>query len=257
MTTVFQKTSCEKLAVIEPDKTHKRIADFPEVCITTFGRELVDELSSLPGAEKLVDLSSANGRYPVYKIEYKGVPIAAYMSMVGGPGCAMEMEEAIAYGARKFVVFGSCGILDDERATGKIIVPTHAIRDEGICYHYLPASEEIALEEESVRRLSDVLEKEGIPYIQGKTWTTDALYRETRERVNERKAQGCIAVDMECASLCAVAKFRNVPFVQYLYGADNLDASDWQRRDLNDHGVTKAELYCRIALECAIALYYA
>lgn len=82
----------------------------------------------------------------------------------------------------------------------------------------------------------------------GKTWTTDAIYRETQKLIEERKKQGCLAVEMECAAAFAVAQFRNIPIIQFLYGADNLDSETWEPRDLAEHGRTKCGKYATLAL---------
>ena len=89
-----------------------------------------------------------------------------------------------------------------------------------------------------------------IPYVVGKIWTTDAIYRETSEAIEERKKQGCIAVEMECSASLAVAKFRNIPIIQFFYGADNLDSDKWEIRYLMDYGLRLCDKYMTIALEC-------
>ena len=96
------------------------------------------------------------------------------------------------------------------------------------------------------------LQQHGIPYVVGKVWTTDAIYRETPEIIEERKKQGCIAVEMECSASLAVAKFRNIPIIQFFYGADNLDSDKWEIRDLTDYGLSFSDKYMTIALECGI-----
>ena len=72
------------------------------------------------------------------------------------------------------------------------------------------------------------------PYIKGKTWTTDAIYRETVGNMKKRKEDGCIVVEMECASIMAVSQFRNIPIYQFLYGDDTLDGTEWDRRKVDD-----------------------
>ena len=79
------------------------------------------------------------------------------------------------------------------------------------------------------------------------------LYRETKSRIEERKREGCLTVEMECASSLAVAKFRNISFLPFLFGADNLDADTWEPNDLTDYGKAFGNKYMFIALECAIA----
>jgi purine-nucleoside phosphorylase len=66
--------------------------------------------------------------------------------------------------------------------------------------------------------------------VVGKTWTTDAFYRETPALVAKRREAGCLCVEMETAAFCAVAKFRQVIFGQILYAGDDLSGSEWQHR---------------------------
>ena len=61
-----------------------------------------------------------------------------------------------------------------------------------------------------------------MPFVTGKTWTTDGLYRETRGKVDRRVAEGCLTVEMEAAAFFAVAAFRGVSFGQLLYAGDDL-----------------------------------
>lgn len=138
-------------------------------------------------------------------------------------------------------------------ADGKIIVPSSAVRDEGTSYHYIPGSEEISADDPSNSIAVPYLEKHNIPYTVGKIWTTDAIYQETPEAIAERKKQGCIAVEMECSASLAVAKFRNIPIIQFFYGADNLDSGQWEIRDLADYGLSLSDKYMAIAFGCGAA----
>lgn len=45
----------------------------------------------------------------------------------------------------KYIVFGGAGCLNKEIAHGKVMVLTEAYRDEGISYHYVPASDYITI----------------------------------------------------------------------------------------------------------------
>ena len=104
------------------------------------------------------------------------------------------------------------------------------------------------------RRLGEIFAELNLPYATGKTWTTDALYRETRNNMKKRRAEGCIAVDMECASVMAVGQFRGVPVYQFIYAEDCLDGEVWDRRTLGNVPATTRERYLRIALEVASRL---
>ena len=254
MYTIFQRTEISEPALFGPSDTTKRIEGFPEICVSTFSEPIIQKFSSLDHVEKIAELCSANGVLPIYRIRYKGTEIAFYRSMVGAPACVACFEEAVAMGAKKFVLFGSCGVLDDDRVNGKIIVPVSAVRDEGASYHYVAPSPEISADASYVRILETVLASCGYPYVKGKTWTSDAIYRETLPAIAERRNEGCLAVEMECASMLAVSKYRNIPFIQFLYGADNLSSDTWEIRDLCSYGLTDAEKYMLLAFECGLAM---
>lgn len=254
MRTVFRNFPHEKRAFINPEDFTKRNPSFPEVCVSTFSENIINRFTSLNNVKIIGELYSANGTIPIYQIVYKDTPIAFYLSRVGAPACVAGIEEVIALGAKKIVLFGSCGILDENKTNGKIIIPTSAFRDEGTSYHYIEANEEIFANRNLIDKLVNCLERCGYPYVKGKTWTTDAIYRETKSLIEERKACGCIAVEMECAAALAVTQFRNIPFVQFLFGADNLDTAEWEPRDLTEYGLSNAEKYLALAFECAINL---
>lgn len=138
-------------------------------------------------------------------------------------------------GLKKLVLFGNCGVLDRSIEDCGIIIPTRAIRDEGSSYHYAAAADFIDVNRMYRDVFRQVLADCGYPYVEGTTWTTDAPYRETVDKVRRRKAQGAICVEMECAGMQAVADFRGVDFFQSFYAGDNLDHSQWQPRSLSGH----------------------
>ena len=191
---------------------------------------------------------------PVYKIRYKNTDIAFYLSRVGAPACVAGFEEVVAMGAKKFVLFGSCGVLDDHKVKENIIIPVSAIRDEGTSYHYIEPSAEMEADARSIQILEQVLKRCGYSYIKGKTWTSDAIYRETIPAIRRRRQEGCLAVEMECASMLAVSQYRKIPFLQFLYGADNLSSDTWEIRDLELYGITNAQKYMLLAFECGLAM---
>ena len=113
MYTIFQRANIAEPALFGPSDTTSKVEHFPEICISTFSSNIIDKFSSLDGVEKIAELYSANGALPVYKIQYKDREIAFYRSMVGAPACVSCFEEIVAMGAKKFVLFGSCGVLND------------------------------------------------------------------------------------------------------------------------------------------------
>lgn len=89
-------------------------------------------------------------------------------------------------------------------------------------------------------------------FTEGKVWTTDAFYRETRAKFEKRKAQGCVCVDMECSALMALAQFRGIDVFEFFYAGDNLDREQWDPRSLSTHAkLDEKDRAAYLALELA------
>ena len=239
----------DRLAVINPEEHHISIPGFPQICMGIFSKPILEGILERFGGEKLVDLNFCTGPVPVYRVKALGQEFALFLPHVGGPSAGSMVEELAVHGARCFVFFGSCGVLRGDIADGHLIIPTAAIRDEGFSYHYLPPADEVELDPACVEACRQAMEALGLPYVEGKTWTTDAFYRETRGKMARRKEQGCLCVEMECASLAAVAQFRGVRFAEFFFAADNLDAPEWDARGLSLLGQTVGDQCFAAAVE--------
>lgn len=237
-------------AVIEPASLLKVRPEMPERVVLCFFREVVERVAA--GAPIVAELNWAHARHPIRRIEVRGEPLAVLVPGVGAPLSAGMLEEAIAYGGKRFVAVGGCGALVPELALGHVIVPTAALRDEGASYHYLPPSRTVELDPRAVSAARKVLARAGVPYVTGVTWTTDAPYRETPEVVERRRAEGAITVEMEAAAFAAVARRRGVRFGQLLYAGDSLAGEAWDPRSWwTAHDVRQSmfELATEVALE--------
>jgi uridine phosphorylase len=217
-------------AIIEPSKVIKPI-DIPQRCVLCFFQDVINTVCRDGGRRVIAHLGSEMGKNPIYDLELDGEHIAVVHPGVGAPLAAGFTEELIALGCRKFIACGGAGVLNSELTVGHVVVPTAAIRDEGTSYHYLPPEQEALPSAKGVAAIQSVLDKHQIPYVLGKTWTTDALYRETRARMEKRKAAGCLTVEMEASAFFAVAQFRGIDFAQILYGGDDLGGEVWDHRD--------------------------
>lgn len=143
MKTIFQRTELTEPALFSPSDTTKRIKNFPEICVSTFSKNIIERFSSLNTVEKIAGLYTANSVTPIYKIRYKNTDIAFYPSRIGAPACV---------------------------------------------------------------------------------------------------------------AMLAVSKYRQLPFIQFLYGADNLSSDTWEIRDLALHGLSSWEKYMVLSFECGLAL---
>jgi len=224
---------------------------FPETVILTFKDKTFQALEHVCPTEVIAILREGRD-VPIYKLDWNGRSIGIFQTLIGGAGTAGLLEEALAMGAKKVLLYGSCGVLDSALVAGHFILPTQAYRDEGVSYHYLPVGDYVDIP--TAQRLGDIFDELHLPYVKGRVWTTDAFYRETRNNMEKRRADGCIAVDMECASAMAVGQFRGVPVYQFLYAEDSLDGAAWDRRTMGSVPVSDYEKYLRVALEVAARL---
>ncbi|MHB8647425.1 MAG: nucleoside phosphorylase [Thermomicrobiales bacterium] len=223
-------------AILEPSQANAAGVRAPERCVVCFFQDVIAQMRQEGRAREIAFMRSEIGSHPLYEIEHNGQPLALFHPGVGAPLAACLLEEVIAHGCRKFIACGGAGVLDPEIAVGQIVVPDRAVRDEGTSYHYLPPGREVAATPEAVAAIEATLARYGVPYRTGTTWTTDGLYRETREKMRLRKAEGCLTVEMEAATFFAVARFRGVQFGQMLYGGDDL-SGEWDSRDWTTHTV--------------------
>ena len=238
-------------AKIEPSRLI-RPRDVPERCVICFFGEVLAKVVTENNAHLAVDNHWEDGPHPIYEIEHQGQRLAFFHPGVGGPIAAGLLEEAIAFGCRKFMVCGGCGVLQKEIAVGHLIVVSQAVRDEGTSYHYLPPGREVTANPVGVQALQTALTAQGVPYLVGKTWTTDASYRETQAKIDARRAEGCLTVEMEAASLMAVAEFRGVALGQVLYGGDDLSGETWDRRGWQSRKDVRQNLFWLAAEACLL-----
>lgn len=236
-------------AFIEPSRVI-RPRDVPEHCVICFFREVIEKVAEEQHARILVENRWEDGPHPLYEIAYRGQRLAFFHPGIGAPLSASLLEEVIAFGCRKFVACGGCGVLEVEIAVGSLVVVSGAVRDEGVSYHYLPPGREVAASPEGMEALIKSLDERGLPYKVGKTWTTDAPYRETVERIARRKAEGCLVVEMEAAGMMAVAQFRGAAFGQVLYGGDDLSGAEWDDRAWRSRAEVRESLFWLCADAC-------
>lgn len=228
------------------------IENFPKTVIVVFSINFCKLFLNKYSTQRIVSLNAGGAKLPIYQFEHKGVKMGFFNTIIGGAGSAAHLEEIIALGAEKILYFGSCGALDKEIAVGRLLVPTAAYRDEGVSYHYAKASD--YLEIETAEKLIRILEDMHVPYHRTKTWTTDAVYRETKGNMEKRKEEGCGVVEMECASVMSVGQFRKKEVYQFLYAADCLSGNEWDKRILGNMPEDLRERILLIAMETAIRL---
>jgi uridine phosphorylase len=242
-----------RAAALDPKLILRQRDTMPEHVVFCFFQDVLKAVCKKLKAPVLFHLGSEIGKNPVYLMEMDGRRIAVTHPGVGAPLASTFMEELIAFGGRVFMACGGSGVLNSSIVQGHVIIPSAAVRDEGTSYHYLPPAREVQTDPRVVSAIEGVLAKHSVPYDIGKTWTTDAPYRETYGKVALRRDEGCLTVEMETAAFLAVAQFRGATFGQILYGGDDVGGEVWNNRGWQRNVSTREKLFW-LALEAVLAL---
>ena len=169
---------------------------------------------------------------------------------IGAPYAVMMLESLIAWGARRIIFLGWCGAVSSQVKIGDIILPTSAVVDEGTSRNYSDTDNGQSKPASSMASLiGQVLEDNRIDFHSGKIWTTDAVYRETREKVANYQQQGVLAVEMEISALYSVAQFRHVEIGAMLVVSDELSSFKWQPGFKDPRFITGHQTACRVVKE--------
>ncbi len=195
------------------------ITFFPEVVQRLLDRGEIAAERVIPGENPI----------PVYRFASDpGVLLTP--GQIGCPACGGSLDLLHAMGITKVMFCGGGGVLDRNIAVGQLLLVEGAIRDEGFSYHYLPPSRVIHTEKETTEKIARFLEENSVPYLRGLTWTTDAMFRETPDRIFRRREEKAKIVEMEQAGCIAVALFRRFAYGALIYGGDDLSGEAWSGR---------------------------
>jgi uridine phosphorylase len=202
--------------------THRKREELalPTRAVITFVSGDLHHLRELSGAEIV---SSWRSFRPLYRPRGKETIIVRCHP--GGPNVAALLEELSAFGVREFCLWGYCGGIAPGIVPGKIILATSALREDGISSHYLN-DEEDCIGSDWAAEWEKSMYAEG--YMSGTVWSTDALYRETLDKVARYRREGILAVEMEVASCYAVCRKNNLSGAAFLVCSDVLDESGWK-----------------------------
>lgn len=202
------------------------ITFFPEVI-----KRLVEE-------EQIVTERIFGGENPVTVYRFIDTDILITLGQIGCPACGGNLDLFNALGIKKVMFCGGGGVLDKNITVGRLLVVDGAIRDEGFSYHYIEPARYIYTDPAVTEKIVRYLEAHSIPYLRGLTWTTDAMFRETADRIAQRKEEGAKIVEMEQAGCIAVAQFRKFDYGALIYGGDDVSQEEWSNRSWQSrHGI--------------------
>ena len=124
------------------------------------------------------------------------------------PDTGMTTEILCAAGAEFLIRIGSCGSLQDHVKIGDLVIVTGAIRGEGTTSYYVPKNFSTVAHPDIVRALQKAAESLRVRYHLGWIFTTDALFQETPELIQELNEQNVSSIDMVTSTFLTIAQFR-------------------------------------------------
>jgi uridine phosphorylase len=122
---------------------------------------------------------------------------------------AITTELLCAGGVEALIRIGSCGALHKKIKVGDLIVATGAIRGDGTTPYYVPKSFSTVSHPEIIRALMEAGKSLKVRVHLGWVYTTDALFQETPDLIDELGQRGIAAIDMVTSAFLTVAQVRN------------------------------------------------
>jgi uridine phosphorylase len=232
----------DRNAILNP-RVYGMNSPLPSIGVMCFFQDVINSLHRQRKIEKIGFISCEAGKLSVYTCAFEGHNLFIVQAGAGAPFSAGILDELIVRGARRVIVCGGCGVLNKEIPVGHLVILNSAIRDEGTSYHYLPPGREVNASPKVTKALEDVVKSHQLPYIMGKSWTTDGIFRETIAKRETRVKEGCVVVEMEAAALFAVALFRGIHLGQIVYGGDMVIPDGWDHRDWHKRKDIREQLF--------------
>ncbi len=152
---------------------------------------------------------------------YKGKKVTVGNGGFYAPDSAFVTEFLCVGGINALVRLGSCGALREDINVGDYILATDIIRGDGATKYYVDDNYVSKVDNQLTSKIEEAF-KSASTLHRGGVWTTDALFRETREIVNPYIEKGAIAVDMVTSPFVTVANIYKKKVAAVLAVSDNL-----------------------------------
>ncbi|MEL9929471.1 MAG: purine-nucleoside phosphorylase [Sulfolobales archaeon] len=206
----------------KPLHIHAERGDIAEDVIAAGDPGRVRILSNLLENPRLVNEYRGFLTYTGY---YKGRRVSIATHGVGGASSAIVFEELAMLGARRIIRLGTTGALKEDLEIGDIIIAEGASYSIGgtigmyvgsdISYSTSP---DIILTSKIYRELKRRFDR----VFRGIVFSSDSFYAEDPVFIERCRKMNIISVEMECATLNAIGRLRNLKTSCVLIVSDNL-----------------------------------
>jgi uridine phosphorylase len=216
----------------------------PKVCILDPDGDIVRYLK-----KHLAQLNTCWACYhsELYNAKYKDLEFGIIGCAVGASYAVLLAEQLFVSGCELVISVTSAGKINDSVLSDYLLIKD-TLRDEGTSYHYLPKGGESVLNPDLLVKLQPLLSDKSLSVQIGKSWTTDAPYRETASAISKAKSLGADAVEMEASALYAFSKAKSKPVVCYAHLTNSMAQQNGDfEKGLENGSLTSLELIYQTA----------
>ena len=166
-------------------------------------------------------LVADNREYVTYTGYADGVKMSVCSTGIGGPSAAIAMEELVNCGADTFIRVGTCGGMQEKVLSGDLVIATGAVRMEGTGQEYAPLEYPAVSDFEVLKALEEAVDALSYRRHIGVVHCKDAFYGQHNpellpqsqillQKWDAYMRMGCLASEMESATLFIVSQYRRV-----------------------------------------------
>ena len=159
--------------------------------------------------------------YVTYTGTVDGVKVSVTSTGIGGPSAAIALEELTNCGADTFIRVGTCGGMQEEVLSGDLVIASGSIRMDGTSREYAPLEYPAVPDYDVLTSLNEAAAGLGMRYHIGVVHCKDAFYGQHNpellpnsdqllQKWNAYLKMGCLASEMESATLFIVGSYRKV-----------------------------------------------
>ena len=205
----------------------------PRIIVVFFDRAELKRCVEITKAT-LIDWVLSSTLCPFYEAYVENEKIGLIFLGIGASTVVARLEVLIACGAKIILTSGAVGTFQKQIEIGDFIIPSTALIGEGTSQYYYPKKSKVSADPEIVSILKETCKKVGVKPFVGSVWTTDAIYREMRSKVEELQEQGVLGVEMETSAIYSVAQFRKIKAGGLLKVSDSLATFTWNPQFWSD-----------------------
>jgi uridine phosphorylase len=219
----------------------------PDVCLLDPDGDIVDRLRAENRAEPHPHWPGYHTT--LYETTLNGRTVGLIGCAVGASFAVLVAEQLFAAGCELLLSITSAGQIVPQGAPPYFVLIEEALRDEGTSHHYRPPSPYAGLDASLHDRLRGSFSGVPVPVHTGRSWTTDAPYRETETAIAAAREEGIMAVEMEAAALYTFAETRDHPVVCFAHVTNQMAVEEGDFEKGEADGVRDALALTTVAAE--------